>query len=213
MVRDVLRVFTVSTLMAFSSALLAAGVAGCGSGGEQEQFTAADARRLANVRPVTPGWSPWPQRPEKQPRSDSSAEELAANDPIYAAYRQSLHGIREGREESNRWRDHDKLGSLTAQVFDTPANAQTGFAALNQLSRGYAEQYGDVTRAEEVDGLGDDAWVLLATSGARQATYHWRRANLVVEAHIDCHGTCPSDVGAAARAWADAIDEEARAGS
>lgn len=202
----------VSALLAGSSVLLAAGVAGCG-GGEPEHFTAADARRLANVRPVTPGWSPWPQHPEKQARSDSSPEELAAKDPIYAAYRQSLDGIREGPEESNSWRDDDKLGSLTVQVFDTPANAQTGFAALNQLSRGYAEQYGDVTKAEKVDGLGDGAWVLLATSGARAATYHWRRANLVVEAHIDCHGICPPDVDAAARAWADTIDDEARAGA
>jgi hypothetical protein len=43
-------------------------------------------------------------------------------------------------------------------------------------------------------------------------TYHWRRANLVVEAHVQCFESCPGDVGAA-RAWVDAIDEAARADS
>ena len=59
---------------------------------------------------------------------------------------------------------------------------------------GHAEQYGFVTKADEVDGLGDEAWILLVSSNGRGATYHWRRANLVIEAHVDCHGTCPWDV-------------------
>ena len=44
-------------------------------------------------------------------------------------------------------------------------------------------------------------------------TYHWRRGNLVLEAHLHCYGDCPLDVDPAARAWVDAIDEEARANS
>ena len=97
-------------------------------------------------------------------------------------------------------------------VYETPADAELVFAASNDLSRGYAEQYAFVTKAEEVDGLGDEAWVLLVSSNGRGATYHWRRANLVIEAHVDCHGTCPWDVEPGARAWADAIDEEAQSG-
>jgi hypothetical protein len=45
-------------------------------------------------------------------------------------------------------------------------------------------------------------------------TYHWRHDNLVVEVHVFCYGDCSPDtdaaVDAAARAWADAIEEEAR---
>jgi hypothetical protein len=45
-------------------------------------------------------------------------------------------------------------------------------------------------------------------------TYNWRRDNLGIEVHIHCYGDdCPAvdvEVDAAARAWADAIDEEAR---
>jgi hypothetical protein len=43
-------------------------------------------------------------------------------------------------------------------------------------------------------------------------TYHVRRDNLVFEAHVHCYGFCQGDVEAAAREWADAIDEEARSG-
>jgi hypothetical protein len=184
---------------------------GCaGSDTEERTFTAADAKRIAAVRPVTPGWSAWPQSPEKPRRSNKSPAELAAEDPIYAAYRARTLEIGEGLDEGNRWRDDDKLANLVVSVLDTPVDAEVVFDASNDLARGYAERYGYVTKAEEVDGLGDQGWVLLVSSNARGATYHWRRANLVIEAHVDCHGACPWDVEPAARAWADAIDAEAR---
>jgi hypothetical protein len=177
---------------------------------EERTFTAADAKRIASVRPVTPGWSPWPTSPEKPRRSNKSPAELAAEDPLFAAFRARTAGIGEGTEDATRWRDDDKLGNLTVSVLDTAADAEVVFDASNDLSRGYAEQYGYVTKAEEVDDLGDEAWVLLVSSNGRGATYHWRRANLVIEAHVDCHGTCPWEVETGARAWADAIDAEAR---
>ena len=87
------------------------------------------------------------------------------------------------------------------------------FRASNDLSRAYGAEYGFVVRAEEVDGLGDEAWRLWAHGNGRQVTYHWRRDNLVIEVHVHCYGECgpdvDADVDAAARAWADAIDEEA----
>jgi hypothetical protein len=188
--------------------------AGCsGDSSDDRLFTAADAKRIASVRPVTPGWGPWPQTPEKPRRSTISPEQRAAEDPIYAAYRQRLASIAEGSEEGTRWSDADKLANLVVSVFETPADAELGFAASNDLSRGYAEQYGYVTKADEVDGLGDEAWVLLVSSNGRGATYHWRKSNLVIEAHVDCHGRCPWDVEPGARAWAEAIDEEAQTGA
>jgi hypothetical protein len=43
-------------------------------------------------------------------------------------------------------------------------------------------------------------------------THGWRRANLVLQVHIQCIWRyCFSDIRSAARAWADAIDDEARA--
>ena len=55
-------------------------------------------------------------------------------------------------------------------------------------------------------GLGDEAWVLWVGGSGTQVTYHWRRGNLVLEAHVHCYGSCSSDVDAAARNWADAVD-------
>jgi hypothetical protein len=97
-------------------------------------------------------------------------------------------------------------------------------APFNAYSRGWGESSGRITKDEEIDDLGDEAWLLRTekevidyesgrTKRGTEVTYHWRRGNLVVEAHVDCFGVCPGDVDAAARAWVDAIDEAARAGS
>ena len=114
----------------------------------------------------------------------------------------------------NKWVDDNKLANLVVTVSDTPADAHVAFLASNDLSRAYGEQYGFVERAENVDGLGDEAWRLWTHWNGRQVTYHWRRENLGVEVHVHCYGVCGPDtdanVNAAARAWASAIDEEAR---
>jgi hypothetical protein len=70
---------------------------------------------------------------------------------------------------------------------------------------------GGVTKDEEIDGLGDEAWVLWVGGSGTQVTYHWRRSNLVLEAHVQCFGSCPGNVDAATRAWVDAVDAKARA--
>jgi len=90
-----------------------------------------------------------------------------------------------------------------------------GFLASNDAARGYGAKYGFVVKAEKVDGLGDEAWRLWTHGNGRAVTYHWRRDNLVTEVHVhcyarDCLSDVDADVDAAARAWADAVDEQAR---
>ena len=195
---------------------MAVTLAGCGGGNEPSgRYKAADAERLANVAPRTPGWPPWPQKPEPQPSSDESAEQVAARDAIYAKYRRRTAELeqRDGWGSGNRWRDESKLANLAVVVWDTAADAHVGFVASNELSRAYGAKYGFVVKAEEVGGLGDEAWRLWAHSNGREVTYHWRRDNLVTEVHVHCYGDCPdvdAYLDAAARAWADAVDEEAR---
>ena len=190
--------------------------AGCTGNEPSGIYKAADAERLANIAPRTPGWPPWPQQPEpKQTSGDESPEKVAARDPIFAKYRRRTADIeqRDGWGSANRWRDDDKLANLFVGVFDTAADAHVGFLASNDLSRAYGAKYGFVVKAEKVKGLGDEAWRLWAHGNGSQVTYHWRRDNLVAEVHIHCYGDCPdvdADVDAAARAWADAIDEKAR---
>jgi hypothetical protein len=177
-------------------------------------YKAADAERLANIAPRTPGWPPWPQQPDPQkPSSGESPDEVAARDPIYAKYRRRTADIEQLDGSGHHWQDDDKLANLVVGVWDTAADAHVGFLASNDLSRAYGAKYGFVVKAEKVDGLGDEAWRLWAHGNGSEVTYHWRRDNLVTEVHVHCYGDCPdadADVDAAARAWADAIDEKAR---
>jgi hypothetical protein len=162
----------------------------------------------------------WPTKPEQQPPSTGeSPEEIAARDPIFAEYRRRTADIDQPDDDwssGNRWADFldQRLANLVVTVFDTAADAHVAFLALNDLSRAYGAKYGFVVRAEKVDGPGDEAWRLWAHGNGRQVTYNWRRDNLVTEVHVHCYGDCPSDmdadVDAAARAWAAAVDEEAR---
>jgi hypothetical protein len=68
-------------------------------------------------------------------------------------------------------------------------------------------QFTDVT----IQGLGDEAWRIQEDfPGGQEVTYGWRRRTLLLQVHIQCiFQTCPSDIGRAGRAWADAIDKEA----
>ena len=189
-------------------------VGGCGGAKEQEQvFTPADATRIANVRPVMPGWT-WPQNPEKHVASGSQTEDESTN-PLLAELRRQTADIVSLREAGNKWRDNNKLANLVANVLASAAEAHELMAPFNAFSRGFGESSGRITKDEKIDGLGDEAWLLRTEKdqGGTEVTYHWRRGNLFVEAHVDCFGSCPDDVDAAAGAWVDAIDEAARAGS
>jgi hypothetical protein len=86
-------------------------------------------------------------------------------------------------------------------------------APFNAFSRGWGERTGLITKDEQIDGLGDEAWLLRTKGNGTEVTYHWRRGNLVVEAHVHCFGICPEDVEGGARSWVEAIDEAARPGS
>jgi hypothetical protein len=199
-------------------------VSGCGGGEEQEQvFRPADATRIANVRPVMPGWT-WPQKPEKRPPDFEKEAQAYPTDALSAELDRQTADIVSLREAGHKWRDDNKLANLDANVLASAAQAHELMAPFNAFSRGWGESGGRITKDEEIDGLGDEAWLLRTekevidyeggrTKRGTEVTYHWRRGNLVVEAHVDCFGICPGDVDAAARAWVDVIDEAARAGS
>ena len=158
---------------------------------------------------MAPGWT-WPQKPERSVSPDSSTEPAAA-DPLLAKFERQTANLVDLGEAGNKWRDKDKLGNLDVGVYASAADASKGLAAFNAFSRGWGARSGHITRDEEISGLGDEAWVLWVGGYGTQVTYHWRRGNLVIEAHVHCVGLCPGDVDAAARAWVDAIDAEALA--
>lgn len=186
-------------------------VGGCGGDEGQKLFTRADATRIANVRPVMPGWT-WPANPKKHGSSGSQTG-AQSTDPLDVELRRQTADIVFRGDAANNWRDAHKLANLYAQVVASPAKAHELMAPFNAYARGWGERFGRITKDERVDGLGDEAWLLRTEGNGAEVTYHWRRGNLVLEAHVDCFGICPTDIDAAARAWVDAIDEAARTGS
>ncbi|OFW75504.1 MAG: hypothetical protein A2Y55_07985 [Actinobacteria bacterium RBG_16_68_12] len=183
----------------------------CGENSQApESYSVADATRIANVRPVTRGWT-WPQDPE-QPVSSDAPTESAATDPLLAEFRRQTAELVDLGDFGSRWRDNNKLANLSVGVYGSASDAHAAMAPFNAFSRGSGEKTGGITKDEDIEGLGDEAWLLVGGSGTR-VTYHWRRDNLVLEAHVDCFGYCPGDVDAATRAWVDGIDTEARDGS
>jgi hypothetical protein len=181
-------------------------LSGCNGGEEQEQlFKPAEATRIANIRPAMPGWT-WPEKPEKHVPSGRPTDPL---DVELAARTEKLVSL---GDAANKWEDANKLANLDAQVLASATEAHKLMAPFNAYSRGWAKRFGRITKDAEIGGLGDEAWLLRTEANGTEVTYHWRRRNLVVEAHVDCFGVCPGDVDTAARDWVDAIDEAARTG-
>jgi hypothetical protein len=206
-------VVTVATIRGAIAVVAAVVVGGCSGGDERKQvFTAADAVRIANVRPARPGWS-WPKNPKKHLSSGGSTTETASTDPLDVELMRETADLASIGAATTTWEDTHKLAHLYTQVYARAASAHKLMAPFNAYSRGWAKRFGGITKDEEVDYLGDEGWLLETDANGPEVTYHWRRANLVVEAHVQCFGLCPADVAAAARAWAEAIDQAARVGS
>ena len=191
-----------------TAAVVAVFAVGCSRHEEQQVFTAGEATRIASVRPAAEGWI-WPSNPE-QPVSSEEADEYGDSDPLLTEFKRQTADLEDIGDEATKWQDDDKLGNLAVGVYATTADAHQAFAPFNALSLGWAERTGTVTKAETIDGLGDEAWLLWVGGNGTQATYHWRRRNLLLEAHVHCYGTCPGEADTAARVWAEAIDQAAR---
>lgn len=148
----------------------------------------ADVRPIAKVRPTTRGWD-WPQRPTHE-RLDEACDGW-------------------------RWQNYEKLGVTSACLFESAKDAHEGLPRARAFARKWAKRTvagsGGHFTDVRVDGLGEEAWRIQGNfSTGQEVTFGWRRANLMMQVHIQCISTCPSDIRSAARAWGDAIDHEAR---
>jgi len=186
-------------------AAMAAG--GCGGGAEQH-FTAADAVRVANVAPGAPSWT-WPRNP-RMPVWSGGSTGSAPTDPILAEFLKATASLVDVGDAEKGWQDSNKLAHLDVGVYEKASDAHKAMGPFDTLSRKFGARTGRVTSEGAVHGLGDDAWRLFVSGNGPQVTYHWRRANLVIEAHIHCFGHCATGLDAAARAWVDKIDTAVR---
>jgi hypothetical protein len=164
-----------------------------------------DARQLASLRPVAPPWA-WRLGDEKS--ADSGA--ASRGDPLLDRFRRQTKGLVDLGEAASEWQDADKLAHIDVAVYKTAVDAHKAFAPFNALSLGWARRGGHVVSQSNVEGLGEEAWILQLAAEGKQVTYHWRRDNVIVEAHMHCFGMCPAGLVSAARAWAERIDAAAR---
>jgi hypothetical protein len=111
-------------------------VAGCSGGDERKQaFAAADAARIASVRPARPGWS-WPENPKKHVSSGGSTTKALSNDPLDVELTRQTAGLVSIGAATATWEDADKLAHLYTQVFARAASAHKLMAPFNAYSRG-----------------------------------------------------------------------------
>jgi hypothetical protein len=162
--------------------------AGCGANSKQT-LSAGDLRRIAAVRPMMAGWT-WPQKPIHERRTTESCDGW-------------------------RWQDEHKLGVTYACLAESETAAHRGLAGARAFARGWAERTvgGGSFTDVALEGLGDEAWRIKEDfSGGQEVTFGWRRARLLLQVHIQCiFQPCQAgDIRRAGRAWADAIDREAR---
>jgi hypothetical protein len=208
--------------------ILAVGVAGCGGASPSRPSSpssprsATDLQRIVRIAPVTPGWD-WPTEPivqapppSTEPLPTAGTPGATNADPLAAELDRQMKSAGEViAADGSRWQDDQKLGVTFAMLFANEAGARTVLAAQRAFQLGWVKQTlgGGHFTDQPVDGLGDEAWRIQSDfPGGQQVTLGWRRALLVLQIHIQCiFHTCPSDISAAARSWADAMDKEAAA--
>jgi len=194
--------------------------AACGANSAGQTLSAGDLARITTVRPMTPGWA-WPQVPippvAASPQETPSGKETpipTEPDPLADALDRQIRdagGL--VAADGSRWQDEQKLGVTLAWLLKSAAGARTVLAAERVYQRGWVERTvaGGHFTDLPIEELGDEAWRIQSDfPGGQEVTFGWRRANLILQVHIQCiFQTCPSDVSLAARAWVDAIDKEA----
>lgn len=191
------------------SLVVVAILAGCGGGSDPAAPATEDVvKRVAIVSPTTQGWN-WPTVPtSSSPYSKNQGGDPPGDKRSATLYRQ-LRGLDLIGSAGSRWQDESKLAHLVVERFGSPADAHSAMRPYREFAHGWAEQTGAVSDGS-VGGLGDEAWRIMARGYTEEVTYKWRRADLILEAHIQCLSACRSDIDEAARVWVDAIDREAQ---
>jgi hypothetical protein len=186
-------------------------MAGCGGRSDRGALSTEDVvKRAVIVPPTTPGWN-WPKVPtSSSPYSkDRGGDRPPTRDKLAAKLYRQLRGLDLIGSAGSRGEDASKLAHLVVELWSSSADAHSAMQPYREFAHGWAEKTGAVSD-EAVGGLGDEAWRISARGYSEEVTYKWRRRNLVLEAHIQCLTACRSDIDEGARAWVDAIDDEAR---
>jgi hypothetical protein len=178
-----------------------------GGSGTERTYTGADADRLAHVEPQTPGLE-WRGSGTFDAFVEDSGPPPPTDDLALATFYDATRALNYVGDAGGRWVSDENVANLVVEIWATESDARTAMAPYRSVMRAWAKQTGSLRFDEDVDGLGDEAFKI---GDPLRQTYKWRRANLVLEAHVGCFA-CPPDLDAVLREWVDAIDEEARSG-
>jgi hypothetical protein len=180
--------------------------AGCAGGSDEpETYAGADADRIAHVEPQTPDLE-WPGGGSFDAFVVDTGSPPPTDDPALAAFFEATKTLDWVGDASGRWETDENVANLAVELWETDSDARAAMAPYRSAMRAWAKQTGSLRFDEDVDDLGDEAFKIGDTL---RLTYKWRRANLVVEAHIGCLA-CPPDLDSVLRGWVDQIDREAR---
>jgi hypothetical protein len=206
----------------FSAALAAALLAGCGSSGSGADPSTVTASReavkalrsLVTMSPEATGWS-WSAEPQTRMASpqpftfDQSEPSYAIQKDLSDAY--DAAGIRQLATSS--WWDERQKASSFANLVSTRAGAESAMKAEHEFAQAWFPTFEQAAIREiEANGLGEHSWAVRSDrADASFAEIGWTRGNLVLAVYVSCY-PCHSDVADAARRWAKAIDNVAKAG-
>lgn len=185
----------------FAIIILAVAAAGCGRDTSSDNFTQADLVALLDVAPPLPQGSSWMKDDGIQQLSLAKLRQFHESSPS-ASEVEALAEAGYQRQFTQRWVASGRSAEGRAALFRDDAGADQGLDALKGLVT-----YGWFF-PQPVDDLGDEAVSSAAEPGA---VYMWRRGNAVLAAWMFRDTGSAFDYDAAARAYADELDERATA--
>lgn len=192
---------------------------GCGASAAEQTFSERDLLAIAATQaPVPHGM--WTRHDYERPATyavdklPSHYDDDLMSPHAWAAFRDRVGDGDIVRGAYSTWRNENTFADAVQFLFRDSGEAHTAVTALIDTYKREGDpgfHVADVRR----DGLGEDAWGWqVSSSRVVGAFYAWRRGNLVIFAFIDCGSgvddRCDYDAAEAARAYAHALDEQAR---
>ena len=186
------------------------------------EFGADDLPRLVAVSPKATGWKsvkwtvmPGTSRPGTRAELDRGIG-LDTADPSFELQATMSVALQDaGFVESRQrvWQSEASIAHSFATLFETREGAQDALGAARDFADGwYPEiEHRPIREVGTADGLGGRSWAVQGgTERAGFVELAWVRDNVQLGVYLNCF-VCSSELAAAARTWADAIDAEALA--
>jgi hypothetical protein len=188
----------IRTFCAIGIVLMSA-VAACGGSGS-ESFTQDDLVALLDVAPPLPEGSSWMKDDGIEQLSLAKLRQVVGSSPEGTNKVDALAEAGFQRQFFQEWAASGRSAEVRAAVFRDEAGADEGLDAVQDLvAAGWFFP-------QPVDDLGDEAVSSAAEPGA---VYMWRRGNVVFSAWMFQDVGTAFDFDAAARAYADELDQQA----